>query len=250
MDSNLQNKLQEFSATPPEGVWEKIADVLDAHEGYGGRLYHYEEQPPTITWRQIEENLAEATTPGRVVPFMTRFKKPLRYLAAASLIGVLLVTITLTVRHTEAGALRPGSNTTVPESAPASAAGNVAEQAEKNPVPETVSSEFGEGSSKTDPQETAHHNNNHDDVLAGGEQKTPAKTSRSAGVYSSMNNYVLFTDGDGRQRRVSKKLADLVKCKDGDGSCQQRLRQLRQKMAASAMTTDFTGILEMLRQLQ
>lgn len=248
MDSNLQNKLQQFSATPPEGVWDTIADVLDAHDGYGQRLYLYEEQPPSTVWQQIEEYLTVAASPARVVPFTTRFKKPLRYLAAACIIGVLLVTVTLSVRHTEAGALQAGSNTTVPESAPASTTGNGAAQAEKNsaaaPSPSTASN------GKTDPQSTDPYNKNQDDALAGAEQKKATKTYRSAGVYSSMNNYVLFTDGDGRLRRVSKKLADLVKCKDGDGICQQRLQQLRQKMAATAMTTDFTGLLEMLHQLQ
>ncbi len=45
-------------------------------------------------------------------------------------------------------------------------------------------------------------------------------------------------------------MADFVNCKDEDTGCKQRLKELRQRMAAKAMTTDFTGVLEMLRQLQ
>jgi hypothetical protein len=103
MNSNLQNKLQQFSAAPPDGVWDKIADALD--EGsFSQRLYQYEERPPAAAWQEVEKSL-ETAVPPNVVPFTTRFRRPLRYAAAACLLAVILVTITLTVRRTEAGAI-------------------------------------------------------------------------------------------------------------------------------------------------
>src|SRR5689334_9566434 len=75
MESNLQNKLQEFSATPPEGVWHKIADALDAQEPFAQRLQQYEEHPPVAVWSEIEKVLDEAV-PAKVVPFGVRFRKP------------------------------------------------------------------------------------------------------------------------------------------------------------------------------
>jgi PleD family two-component response regulator len=246
MESNLQTKLQQFSATPPEGVWEKIADALDADEGYAQRLHYYEEQPPSIVWQHIEENLEEAT-PANVVPFTTRFKKPLRYAAVAGILAVILVTVTLTVKRTEAGALEAGSATTVPEKTSTTTVKTEAAQPVRN-VPS--SHEERDNKETAIQKESDATNQKEKQSIAVTEKENTGETNRSTAVYSSLNNYVVFSDGDGKLRRVSKKLVNLVRCKDSDGSCQQRLQQLRQKMAAKAMTTDFTGILEMLHQLQ
>ncbi|HET7898235.1 MAG TPA: hypothetical protein VFL47_11205, partial [Flavisolibacter sp.] len=104
MNSNLQNKLQQFRAAPPEGVWDKIADALDNGSDFAERLYQYEEQPPAAAWPPIEASLDEQVT-AKVVPLTKRIKRPMRYAAVASLLAVLLVTITLTVRRTRAGDL-------------------------------------------------------------------------------------------------------------------------------------------------
>jgi hypothetical protein len=234
MNSNLQQKLQEFSAEPPQGVWDKIADALDADGLFAQRLYQYEEPPPVAAWEEIEKSLS-VSAPVKNVSFITRFKKPLRYAAVACIIAVALVTITLTVKRTEAGSIEAGSHAkiTVRSTVPSNTAPG---QATDSPVPAASSQESKPG-------------------LAGEPNGSVASAESGAGkttqaVYSSLNEYVLFNDGDGRTRRVSKKLADLVRCKDSNVACQQRLQRLRRKLAANAMTTDFTGILEMLRQLQ
>ena len=231
MESNLQNKLQEFSTTPPEGVWHKIADALDAQEPFAQRLQQYEEHPPVAVWSEIEEVLDEAV-PAKVVPFGVRFRKPLRYAVAACFLAIVLVTITLTVRRTEAGALDPGSTSTVPTN-------NDPSTDQQNNVQTIASSE------------EANSNNRKDRVAT--DSSMPSADDKAFDrnlVYSSLNGYVFFNDGDGKRRRVSKKLVNLVRCGDSDMACQQRLQQLRQRLAAKAMTTDFTGILEMTRQLQ
>ena len=51
MSSDLQNKLSRFEATPPTGVWDKIADVLDAEQAFSKRLYDYQETPQTDVWK-------------------------------------------------------------------------------------------------------------------------------------------------------------------------------------------------------
>jgi hypothetical protein len=238
MDSNLQNKLQAFSATPPEKVWSKIADALDANQNFFHRLQQYEATPPEKVWTTIEKELAQEFQTAKVVPFTTRFRRPLRYAAVACFFAVTLVTITLTVRRTEAGALDAGSNTTVPTSDASTRTPEVSKQ--KNDVAKVPRGQTDDPTSTTkrgsdNPVRSAENTN---------------ETNPSGALVSSLNEYVLFRDGDGKTRRVSKKLAGFVKCKDGDEACKQRLQQLRQTLAAKAMNTDFTGILEMLRQLQ
>lgn len=233
MESNLQNKLQEFTAEPPKGVWEKIANVLDEHQPFAQRLLQYEEPPPAASWNKIEKDLA-ASVPAKVVPFTVRFKRPLRYAAAACFLAVILVTITLTVRRTEAGAIDPGSNTTVPTNMASAPSGQ-----KSNTAQAIASSERNKAKNNTDRSTT-------DSTISSADDKAPGQNL----IYSSLNEYVFFNDGDGKRRRVSKKLVNLVRCGDSDVACQQRLKQLRQRLAANAMTTDFTGILEMMRQLQ
>lgn len=236
MNSNLQNKLQQFRATPPEGAWNEIAQALDAETNYGRRLHNYEESPSAANWQHIEEAL-QNSVPAKVVPLTTRFRKPLRYIAVACFIGVVLVTVTLTVRRTEAGALEPTgrgtANTIVSRGNGSASQSPLSTQPAANTTTETQANTPAQ--KNTEP----------------GAANTPAATAETAGVnYASLNNYVLFNDDDGKVRRISKKMAGFIHCKDGDSGCRQRLQFLRQKLAAKAMTTDFTGILDMLQQLQ
>lgn len=245
MDSNLQSKLQQFSADPPEGAWRMIADSLDAEAGFPQRLYQYENEPPATVWQAVEQTLDEKA-PAKVVPFATRFRKPLRYAAVACFIAVVLVIITLTSRRTEAGAADAGSNTTVPtHNKTATVQDKVIEQSNSK-LPANPSQQ-----SKAATASSASKNSaiNPNDIAVASAQKAPAAKAINA-TYASSGDYVLFSDGDGQVRKVSKKLAQFVNCKDGDGNCKQRLQQLRAKMVTTAMTTDFTGILEMLHGLQ
>ena len=239
MESNLPTKLQQFSADPPGEVWDKIADSLDSDKSFSRRLFHYAEEPPAAAWQAIAKDLAEPVE-ADVVPFFKRFRKPLRYAVVASFIAVVLVTVTLTVKRTEAGALEAGSKTTVPEQVSSKQQDRVPQA-----LTQQVTKEDKDATQKQDESTTEEANN-----TTASTRKDSLRPQNTNATLSSMNAYVFFTDGDGIMRKVPKKLASLVKCKDDDIVCQQRLQDLRQRMAAKAMTTDFTGILEMLHQLQ
>lgn len=242
MDSNLQNKLQQFSPTPPEGVWNKIAAALDEEGTYAERLFQYEEVPPLSAWTAIEKNLEEPAT-VKVVPFTKRFSTPLRYAAVACFIAVILITITLTVKRTEAGAIQANSNTTVPTEKPVATSTPAPVTGEDTKQVKNRRSEQATASSNTKAIKPARTTT----ASAIAERKTtlPAKAA-----YPASKTYVTFSDGDGKLRKVSKKMAGFIQCSNDDAACKQRLQRLRQKMAASVITTDFTGVLEMLRQLQ
>jgi hypothetical protein len=61
---------------------------------------------------------------------------------------------------------------------------------------------------------------------------------------------MIYSDGDGNVVRLPKKLFNAFACPTGDISCKQRLQQLREKFAESAVTADFNGLLQILKSLQ
>jgi hypothetical protein len=243
MDSSLQQKLQQFSATPPEGAWNKIVDALDVESDYVSRLSQYEAEPPAHIWETVEANLQQEAAPAKVIPFSTRFRRPMRYAAVACFITVILMMVTLTVKRTEAGAIDAGSETTVPTTK--QTASNKLPNSKSNTSSRAVATAEQQKSSNTQtPPQPKREDNG---VVA---SKNEPITRSIKPIYSSVNEYVMFSDGDGKLRKVSKKLLNFVTCKDNDLECKKRLQQLRQKMAASVITTDFTGLVESLRQLQ
>ena len=235
MESNLQNKLQQFTENPPERVWQKISNDLDSPETFSQRLYQYEEQPPLPAWDAIESALErKEESPATVVSLTDRFRKRMRYAAVACFLGVILVAVTLTVRRTEAGSVGFGRNKTVaanqtdrPGTAVAQSTDPQTNKATR--YPETNSTKKQKATSLT---------------AARGE----TAPNRPAVITSGA--YVTFSDVDGSIRKVSKKMAGFINCGETDLACKQRLQKLRQKMASTAITSDFTGVLDMLRQLQ
>ena len=61
---------------------------------------------------------------------------------------------------------------------------------------------------------------------------------------------MIYSDDDGNAIRLPKKIFSAFACPTEDLICKRRLQQLREKFAASAMTTDFNGVLQILKSLQ
>jgi len=80
----------------------------------------------------------------------------------------------------------------------------------------------------------------------------PREAQRNEIFSGSISNdkYMIYSDGDGNAIRLPKKIYSAFACQTNDFICKQRLQKLRQKFAASAVTTDFTGILQILKSLQ
>jgi hypothetical protein len=80
----------------------------------------------------------------------------------------------------------------------------------------------------------------------------PKQAERNEMISSSVSpdKYMIYSDGDGNVVRLPKKVFSAFACADQDIICKQRLQQLREKFASSAMTADFTGLLEILKSLQ
>lgn len=67
---------------------------------------------------------------------------------------------------------------------------------------------------------------------------------------SSLNDFMIYSDEDGNAMKLPKKLFSLVNCPNGDDSCKERILNMQQKLSSASIASGFTGILEMLRQLQ
>jgi len=260
MSSDLQNKLFHFEADPPKEVWDKIAGALDAdaEQTFPQRLFSYEEQPPAGIWDKIETSLEEEPT-IKVIP-ITRYKKPLRFVAAAaSIIAIIFLTTNLLNKKTGSGSVIGGTetvNTTnqssvLPLDNP-NPKNNVVPVPKKEPTTATASSQDDDDDQIVRRRTlTSIRPQNISPFVSIRKAFIPATVDKEAFFdFSEMDNYMVYSDGKGNAMRVPKKLFSLVSCDDNDNSCKERIKQLQQKMAASATTTDFGGIIEILRQLQ
>lgn len=260
MNSNLQNKLSGFEATPPAGVWDKIAGALDAEQTFPQKLYHYKEQPGANAWTRIASALEQDTSsPGKVVPFTTRHKKPIRYVAAATVLAVALFTGSLFMKKGETAPVETAQQTVVPiqKQIVVEPTRNVATQHTSTLIPTIAAVPTGNGDVHTQPKSRYRRilnfispQNIVNSVAVSG-LFIPEEVDKEAMFdHASLNNYMVYSDGNGNAMKLPKKLFSLVNCPDGDGSCRERIHQLQQKLSANTTNADFAGIMEMLRQLQ
>jgi len=256
MNSDLQNKLYHFEADPPPEVWNRIDDALDAEQSFPQRLFQYEEDPAPQVWDAIAATLDEPSPAIKVVP-ITRYKKPVRYVAvAASIIAAVLLITRFSDNKTGAGAAIGGIET--------AATTNQASilPTEKSPVvvepnnqQETIinSSKENEHPTAAQPKRTLASIRPQLSLAAFriSQSFLPGTANKEALFdFSALDSYMVYSDDDGNAMKLPKKLFSLVNCQDGDETCKERVHQLQQKLAANATTTDFAGILEILRQLQ
>ena len=257
MNSNLQNKLSRFEATPPGGVWDKIAEALDAEQAFSKRLYDYQETPETNVWKKIESSL-EAPVPAKVVPFTTRYRRPIRYISVASIIAVILVSATLLMKKTDTDTvptadekvITPANDVAVDNPATTPAINSNIQTETASNQNKTQAAFYQAGSKQKRVLNFIKPQNILRVIVLRGRFAPGRVNKEEMFSFSSLNDYMVYSDGDGNAMKLPKKLFSLVNCPDGDGSCKERIHQLQQKLSSTAMTTDFTGILDMLRQLQ
>ncbi|RYZ25060.1 MAG: hypothetical protein EOO10_19270 [Chitinophagaceae bacterium] len=256
MNSDLQNKLYHFEADPPKEVWSRIDDALDAEQSFPQRLFHYEEQPPTQVWEAIAANLEEQAPAVKIVP-ITRYKKPIRYVAvAASIIAAVFLITRFSDDKNGAGAaiggLEPVTTTNQSSILPSGKSPVVVTNSKQQDVVAKLSKDEGDPiTSQPRRTQTSIRPQALLSSFSFSQNFLPGKADKEALFdYSVMDSYMVYSDGDGNAMRLPKKLFSFVNCQDGDETCKERVHQLQQKLAANATTTDFGGILEILRQLQ
>jgi hypothetical protein len=264
MNSNWQHKIQQHEATPPQSAWENIANLLDAEatESFGfaerlksaemappssaeknifalldteeaalfeKRLYNYETPAPENSWQQIVNKLDNGE--AKIISLDTKSRRinPVFFRAAAAIIIVALLSISVWVLNRQGVGNREiaGEKTSpapvVPVVTNNSTANNII-PAEK-PAEQTVASASKSSKQKnvnqTQPLPGPAYVENADVItLAQNPATLKAEKLQNANGQipedftlvnnSAANTYVTIAGPDGQSVRVSSKLAVLV----------------------------------------
>jgi hypothetical protein len=252
MESPIQNKLLHYEIQPPEGAWDKIAESLDESISttLSQKLYQYEEPPLHDVWHKIALQLGDqGSEKAKVVPFFVRYRRPLKYSGAVAIfIFFAVVTSLLVSKKTESEIPAQGITNDVKTKKDTSLInGNLKNTTavppiERNNAEKTIAnSKAGSIRSGDTPPSISY-----DQYLFPSEAQPNEIFNGSV----SSDKYMIYSDGDGNAIRLPKKIYSAFACETNDFVCKQRLQKLRQKFAASAVTTDFTGILQILKSLQ
>jgi hypothetical protein len=63
-----------------------------------------------------------------------------------------------------------------------------------------------------------------------------------------LEKYMVYSDGEGTAIKLPKKLFDFFSCVKEEAECKMQMRQLQQQFASTS-TTDFGGVMELVKKL-
>lgn len=261
MNPEILKKLLQYEPEPPAGVWKGISKALDENisGGLSGKLQNYEAVPPAGTWEKIAENLT-AKTPGKIIK-RSKFFTVARVAAAASVIIIMAASIIFWNRDEDGmiavdNPVKPVQQQQQPQqNSQASAPVNIQKETDRQnfqqPVPST---------SEQRKEPTSYARNNPAkpqrsytrDDHAESRSFIPEEAKEKAIAVSSypVEKYMVYSDEDGNAMRVPKKLFEIMSCVKEEILCQQQVQQLQSKFASYVTSNDFTGLMEMLRNMK
>ena len=247
MSSNLQNKLFHYEATPPEKVWDELAAALDSgiDHAFTRRLQDFEAAPPPSAWNKIEKQLSNTVRQTPVVPFFKRYRRPLKIVGAAAAILFLAVVTSLLLVSKNSVSETPMEAARVMKP-PATGDSPVIEQ-EKPEIVTSLASAAGRVTKE--PIRTKTKAGSQKGVIAS-RYTSSSETVQPINYHSYSDKYMMYSDGNGHSVRLPKKIYDFFVCPEHDLPCRDRLKGLQQKIAASALSPGFTGMLDMIQNLQ
>jgi hypothetical protein len=212
MSEALKNKLYNFEAQPSSRVWEEVEQALaDDYPVLREKLNAFEQAPAEINWKKIENGLEEKSA---VVSIKKNYSPFFKYAFIAAALFLLVIAINLLVKpkHENEVAVKPV--VTNGDSSPTITGNPVSPQA-------GVITKSG-----TNPKDSA-------------------------------ARYVTLAHVDGTKVRLSKKVYPVINCAQNTGEgnwskCKENIQALQAKMATSvsASSTDFGGLLDMLKDLE
>lgn len=253
--SNLQKKLFEFEASPPAGAWDKITTALNEDaSNLSKRLYNFEAPPPAAVWAAVETAMERAIPPAKRVPLFVQYRTPLRYIAAASVVAVLLFSATLWLRQPDDSLVtRTDGSLPAASGAPANPGITTDDTDAAEPTVVAINSAALTPVTATVIKRSfaAIRPQNILSSLSFSRRFIPRRASEDASLnLSGPDNFMVYCDNEGNAMKLPKKLFSLVNCEEGDETCKERIQQLRQKLAANTAPGDFVGMLDLVRQLQ
>ena len=253
MNSDIQNRLLKFEEEPSPKVWNKIIDALDAEEQFPKRLYQFEEQPKPHVWQKITSALTEEQS-ARVLPL--RSNKLWKYAAAAVIIilaglsSVLLINkktatetsaiinqskqqknIVSSPQHDEVAIQQPYvTNITVAENKISFHKNFIATKENIGAIPT---------------KNISIDNLTPECLIAEVKDRIKHLDLNTADHFM-----VYCCDKNGNPVRVPKKVYDAMACAEVDASCKQNIQCLQEKVSAASFSTDFMGVLQIIKQVQ
>jgi len=259
MSTELQKKLTEYAPEPPANTWDAIAKALDetpAVTGFANSLYQYEETPPMGTWSKISVVL-DTTAGAKVVPF-SRKKRIVQYVAAAVILLAFVLGAGLMIGNRTTTPSITGSNASIKPSA---------DTETKNAGPHNdVAVSTGQIPNSSFEREVAvvsSHKENRSIIsrirpstrlgnvlIAANFIPKTAERKQTVSNYPASEKYMVYSDNDGNAMKLPKKLFDFITCVREDLLCKEQMQQLQEKLAATSLNTDFTGVLEILNNLK
>lgn len=248
MSTPLQNKLLSYTVQPPERVWDSIAASLNNREtALATKLQQFEVTPPEKVWNNIEKQLPAAT------PVRSIKSKNIRAYAAAAAV---LIAVIFTVIYTKESNTAPQRATYVqqpqnqnPVSQTAGAAPYPSSPAPAATAENSRNTNYTRKSFEDDRGFVAHTLPVQQLAAADADMSfiptvaTPVQT-----VPAPTEKYMVYSDEDGNAMRLSKKIFDFFSCASKRPDCRHQLQQLQQQFATTS-TTDFAGVVELLRKL-
>jgi hypothetical protein len=257
MSKELQKKLSEYAPEPPAKTWDAIAKALDETTGLTGfanSLYQYEETPPMDSWSKISAVLDKAAG-AKVVPFSR--KRIIQYVAAAVILSAFILGAGLMTGNRNSSPVISGTNAAI--KIPADT------EAKKVDPPNNVAVS-NEPSSSTlehaDPILTSHKENRSvisrirpdtqlgNVLLAANFIPKTAERKQTVSNYPASDKYMVYSDNEGNAMKLPKKLFDFITCVREDVLCKEQMLELQEKLASTSLNTDFTGVLEILKNLK
>jgi hypothetical protein len=222
MSEVLKYKLENFQAEPSARVWDAIATRLDEEQPQlREKLRAFSTEPPASTWLSISKKLDH---PATVLPIQKNKPRVFKYtmVAAAVILTVIVISVLYTYRGKNDialdGTVRPANGSIIP---------NDSNKQQTAIIPDT-----GKGGIPDN------------QVAAVPDQ--PEKGAR----------YLTVAHDDGTKVRLSKKVYPVINCAEQTGTawskCKENIQALQEKMATSmsAASTDFGGLMDMLKDLE
>jgi hypothetical protein len=252
MSEQLQHRLFNYNAPPPEEVWEKISNALHGEDlsHFSERLLNYQTFPPKFIWDNITNTLDKEET--SVIPFTKRFAKPIRYSAvAASLLFVALMINLLFTNKSVSGEV------TV---APIINEKGSLQGTSKNGAKTTVS--LNAGTENTPTTRFVYANRINDvpvripPLHSNYKKSNPRLKQVIANNYTTVNSdfldrYTIFSKTTGEALKISKKLFNLFLCSEKNEFCKLNIEMVQGQLASPSVlaSADFSGVMDLLQSM-
>lgn len=251
MSNQIQHKLMHYEVPPPEGIWDGISQALD--EALPGsvaeKLYQFEEKPPEGSWQKIESALN--ASPAKVLSFYGRNKRAFRYGGATAAMVILAMLTSLFVSKKSVSELPRDTSVTKKQEASTTIA----------PVQAPSYSSIGTGAGKilkhifSSPRRSAFviPSASSMNTVASLDKLIPRLAERKQQDISNdgfSDKYMVLSYGDGAAVRLPKKLYDAYVCPGNEPACKEKIKKLQEKIATSALSADFAGMLDIIDHLK